>query len=66
MSRSRWGAHEDTTVLISLDAIRQLSELWISENVGPTGKVKPGLRLKIRELDSNRHDKYYTRSEPNA
>jgi hypothetical protein len=66
MSRSRWGAHEETSVLIGLDAIRQLGELWIGENVGPAGKVKPGLRLKIRELDRNRHDKYYTRREPNA
>jgi hypothetical protein len=66
MSRSGWGAHEDTTVLISLDAIRQLSELRISEDLGPTSQVKPGLRLKIRELDSDRHGQYYTRREPNA
>lgn len=66
VERSRRRTHENVTVLIGFDAIGELNEVLISQNLGPTSQVKPGLRLKIREFDSDWHGQYYTRSETNA
>ena len=55
MSVSRRRAHEDVTVAISLDAVWKFRENRIGQNLAPASQVEPGLRLKVRELDGDRH-----------
>jgi hypothetical protein len=54
--RKTWrGSHEDMSVPIGLDAVRELRQVWISRDFRPTIQVEPSLRLEIRELDRDRH-----------
>jgi len=66
VERSRGRTHEDVTVLIGLDAIRELRQLRVNQELGPAGQVKPGLRRKVWKLDSDRHGQYYTSRRKNA
>ena len=49
------GSHEDMSVSIGLDAVRQLRQPGICTEFCPTNQVEAGLRLEIRELDRDRH-----------
>jgi hypothetical protein len=49
------GSHEDMSVPIGLDAVRELRQTRISRDFRPTIQVEPSLRLEIRELDRDRH-----------
>jgi hypothetical protein len=49
------GSHEDMSVPIGLDAVRELRQTRISRDFRPTIQVEPCLRFEIRELDHNRH-----------
>jgi hypothetical protein len=55
VERSRRRTHNKVTVLIGLDPVRELRELRISQNLAPASQVEPGLRCKVRQLDSDRH-----------
>jgi hypothetical protein len=47
--------HEDASEAIGLDAIGELGELGISQDLGPARQVEAGLRGEVRKLDSDRH-----------
>jgi hypothetical protein len=47
--------HEDASEAIGLDAIGELGELRISQDLGPARQVEAGLRGEVRKLDSDRH-----------
>jgi hypothetical protein len=47
--------HEDVTMLIGLDAMGEISESRISQNLGPTSQVNLGLRGDLGKLDGDRH-----------
>ena len=49
------GSHEDMSVSIGLDSIRQFRQPGICTEFSPTNQIKTGLRLEIRELDRDRH-----------
>jgi len=49
------GRHEDMSVLIGLDAVGQLGEVGIRQDLGPTPEIEFGLRNQIRKLNSDRH-----------
>ena len=53
VSVGRRRAHEDVTVPIGLDAVWKFREHRIGQNLAPANQVEPGLRLKIREFDSD-------------
>lgn len=55
VSESGRRAHEDVTVPIRLDAIRELRKKGIGQNLGPKLEILLGLRVEIRELDCDRH-----------
>ena len=50
----RW-SHEDMSVAIGFDAVRQLRQTRISRDFRPTIQVEPSLRFEIRKLDRDRH-----------
>jgi len=56
MAKTGWGSHEDMPVAISLDAIGELGEIWVTKNLGPTGQIESGLRSEIWKLDGDRHE----------
>ena len=56
MAKTGWGSHEDMAVAISLDAIGELGELRVAENLSPTSQVELGLRSEIWKLDGDRHE----------
>jgi hypothetical protein len=49
------GSHEDMSVSIGLDAVRELRQPRICREFGPTSQVELGLRPEIRQLDRDRH-----------
>jgi hypothetical protein len=54
--RKTWRrSHEEMSVPIGLDAVRELRQAWISRDFRPTIQVEPSLRLEIQELDRDRH-----------
>ena len=55
VERSWRRTHEDVTVLVGLDAVRELCEFGIGQDPGPASEVEAGLGLEIRELDRDRH-----------
>ena len=55
VERSRRRTHNKVTVLIGLDPVRELRELRVSQDLAPASQVDPGLRCKVRQLDSDRH-----------
>jgi hypothetical protein len=55
MAESWRGSHEDMSVSIGLDAVRELCHPRICREFGPTGQVELGLRLEIGQLDRDRH-----------
>ena len=61
MERSRGRTHEDVAMLISLDAIGELGENSVSQNLVPASEVKLGLRREIRKLESDWHARKYAR-----
>ena len=42
-------------MLVGLDAIGELRELGIGQDLGPTSQVEPGLRSEIQKLNADRH-----------
>jgi hypothetical protein len=48
VERSRRRTHNEVTVLIGLDPIRELRELRVSQDLAPASQVEPGLRRKVR------------------
>jgi hypothetical protein len=50
------GSHEDTPVAISLDAIGELGEVRVRQDLGPTRQVESGLRSQIWKFDGDRHE----------
>jgi hypothetical protein len=61
--RKTWRrSHEDMSVAIGLEAVRELRQAWISHDFRPTIQVDSGLRLEIRELDRDRHRQRYPRN----
>jgi hypothetical protein len=56
MDRSGRRAHKDVAMLIGFNAMREPGECGISQHLGPTGEIKPGLRFQVRQLDDDRHD----------
>ena len=40
--------HEDASVAIGLDPVREPDELGVSQDLGPAIQVEPGLRCKVR------------------
>jgi len=60
-SSGRW-THDDMSVPIGLDAVGEPGELRVSQDLGPTSQVKPGLRLEIGELNGDRHRQRYARN----
>src|SRR5205823_8971723 len=55
VAESRWGSHEDMSMSIGLDSIRQLRQPLICTEFSPASEVERRLRLEIRELDHDRH-----------
>jgi len=55
VKRSWRRSHKEVTVLIGLDAIGELSELRVGQDLGPTSQVELGLRSEIRKLNGDRH-----------
>ena len=55
VAESLRGSHEDMSVSIGLDSIRQFRQPGICTEFSPTNQIKTGLRLEIRELDRDRH-----------
>ena len=55
MKRSWRRSHKEVTVLVGLDAIGELRELGIGQDLGPTTQVERGLRSEIRKLNADRH-----------
>jgi len=47
VERSRRRTHNEVTVLIGLDPVRELRELRISQDLAPASQVEPGLRRKV-------------------
>jgi hypothetical protein len=56
MRKAGRGRHEDMSVLVGLHSVRELDELRIGKNLGPTSQVKLGLRSEVWQLDGNRHE----------
>src|SRR5206468_2154034 len=46
-------SHKEVTVLVGLNAIGELRELGIGQDLGPTSQVEPGLRLEIGQLNGD-------------
>ena len=55
VKRSWRRSHKEVTVLVGLDAIGELRELGIGQDLGPTSQVELGLRSEIRKLNGDRH-----------
>jgi hypothetical protein len=55
VERSRRRTHNEMTVLIGLDPVRELCQLRVSQDLTPASQVEPGLRSKVGQLDSDRH-----------
>jgi hypothetical protein len=55
VERSWRRAHEDVAMLVGLDAIGQLRQVRIGQDLGPLNQVEPGLRNEIRKLNGDRH-----------
>jgi hypothetical protein len=62
VERSRRRTHKKVAVLIGLDAIGELRELRVSQDLGPASQVEPGLRREVRQLDSDRHGETYAKT----
>ena len=48
-------SHENMSMAIGLDSVRELCESRICREFSPASQVEAGLRLKIRKLDRDRH-----------
>jgi hypothetical protein len=55
IAESRRRTHEDVAMLIVLDAMGEISEGRIGQNLGPTSQVNLGLRGELGKLDGDRH-----------
>ena len=66
MEGSRRRTHEDVAMLIGLDAVGELSEGRVGQNLGPTSQVNPGLRGEFGKLNGDRHRATYARNGKNA
>lgn len=47
VERSKRWTHDEITILICLDPVREFRELRISQDLAPASQVEPGLRCKV-------------------
>ena len=62
VSESWRRAHEDVSMAIGLNPIRELRKRWIRQDFGPTREVELGLRKPLRELNCDRHHRKYPKN----
>jgi hypothetical protein len=54
-AKAGWRSHDDVSVAIGLDSVRQLSQPGVLRKLSLASQVESSLRLEIRELDRDRH-----------
>ena len=62
MDRSRRRTHKDVAMLIGFNAIRESGEGGISQDLGPAREIKLRLRIQVRQLNGDRHDRGYAKN----
>jgi hypothetical protein len=55
MAKAGWRSHDDVSVAIGLDAVRQPSQPGVLRELDPASQVEGSLRLEIRKFDADRH-----------
>jgi hypothetical protein len=61
MDRSRRRTHKDVAMLIGFNAIWESGEGGISQDLGPSREIKLRLRIQVRQLDGDSHDRGYAK-----
>jgi hypothetical protein len=62
MDRSRRRTHKDVAMLIGFNAIRESGDGGISQDLGPAREIKLRLRIQVRQLNGDRHDRGYAKN----
>jgi hypothetical protein len=65
MAESRGRAHEDVAVAIGLNATRKSRERRISQDLDPAREIPLVLRIQVRQLDGDRHERRYAKKRKN-